>query len=145
MVLTSVPCKAIMAGDAHGEVLFSRSPISFIGGVDPKTGMIMDPLSDQFQQSIADKIFVFPFGKGSSGAGLVLLELCRIGKAPKAMVNLRTSTVLLTGPLVIREFYKQEMPLMNVDEAGMDALSTASMVTIQGSGKETCILIEKTL
>lgn len=129
MVVT-LPCKPVVRGDISGDVLFSRSPISFIGGVDPQTGIIRDQLNDAFGQSMADKIYVFPFGKGSSGAGLVLLELERIGKAPRALVNLRTDTVLLTGPLVSREFYKHIIPVVNVDEAAMDVLSTAKHLSI---------------
>ncbi len=130
MALNTINCKSIVKGKISGKVLFSRNPLSFIGGVDPVTGVIQDSLSDCYGQSLAEKVFVFPFGKGSSGAGLVLLELARVGKAPKALVNLRTDTVLLTGPLVMREFYKIEMPVVNVDEAGMETLSKASEITV---------------
>ncbi|SIN80904.1 aconitase X swivel domain-containing protein [Halodesulfovibrio marinisediminis] len=133
MALTTIKCDAVIKGKVTGEVLFSRKPLSFIGGVDPKTGIILDPLSDQCGQCMANKILVFPFGKGSSGAGLVLLELARVGKAPKALVNLRTNTVLLTGPLVMREFYKKEMPVVCVDEPAMEELSQANEVTIDGT------------
>ncbi|SDL35534.1 predicted aconitase subunit 2 [Maridesulfovibrio ferrireducens] len=133
MALTTIECKGIVKGKVTGEILFSRKPLSFIGGVDPETGIIQDPLSDQCGQSMADKILVFPFGKGSSGAGLVLLELARVGKAPKALVNLRTNTVLLTGPLVMREFYKKEMPVVCVDEAGMESLSEVNEATVDST------------
>lgn len=138
MVVT-LPCKPIVRGDVSGEVLFSRSPISFIGGVDPKTGNIRDALNDACGECMADKIYVFPFGKGSSGAGLVLLELVRIGKAPKALVNLRTDTVLLTGPLVSREFYKHLIPVVNVDEAGMEQLSKARTISIDSASGQISI------
>ncbi len=141
MVVNSLSCKALVPGDVQGEVLFSRSPISFIGGVDPKTGVITDPLHDQFQQCIADKIFIFPYGKGSSGAALVLLELCRIGKAPKAIINLRSSTVILTGPLIVKEFYKVTMPLLNVTEEDMEVLSKAQHIRIETEGAETRIVL----
>ena len=135
MVVDSIPCVPVVKGDAGGNVLFSSSPISFIGGVDPAAGIIQDPLSDRHGESIADKIFIFPFGKGSSGAGLVLLELARVGKAPRALVMLRVDTVLLTGPLVSREFYKKEIPVVTVDEAGMEALRRAVNIRIDcGSG-----------
>ena len=129
-----IPSKPIIKGQAEAEILFSRKPISFIGGVDPQTGIIRDPLNDCEGKSIADKIYVFPFGKGSSGAGLVLLELARVGKAPVALVNLRTDSVLMTGPLICREFYKKLIPVVNVDEAGMDQLAEASNIRIEADG-----------
>ncbi len=142
MVVDTISCKALVDGNVEGKVLFSRSPISFLGGVDPKTGIIMDALNDQHQKCIADEIFVFPYGKGSSGAALVLLELARIGKAPKAIINLRSSTVILTGPLIIREFYKKTIPLLNVSEEDMEKLSTAKYAKIATVNGETKIIIE---
>ena len=135
-----IPAKAIIKGQVEAEILFSRKPISFIGGVDPQTGVIRDPLNDCLGKSIADKIYIFPFGKGSSGAGLVLLELARVGKAPVALVNLRTDSVLMTGPLICREFYQKLIPVVNVDEAGMDQLAAAGRVKIDTeSGSITVI------
>ncbi len=135
-----IPAKPIVKGQVEAEVLFSRSPISFIGGVDPQTGLIRDPLNDCQGQSMADKIYVFPFGKGSSGAGLVLLELARVGKAPLAMINLRTDSVVLTGPLICREFYQKLIAVVNVDEAGMDQLATAKRVRIDANGTSVTII-----
>ncbi len=135
-----IPAKPVVKGPVEAEVLFSRSPISFIGGVDPQTGIIRDPLNDCLGKSMADKVYIFPFGKGSSGAGLVLLELARVGKAPLAMINLRTDSVLLTGPLICREFYQKLIAVVNVDEAGMNQLATAKRVTIDAEGASITIL-----
>jgi predicted aconitase with swiveling domain len=135
-----IPAKPVIKGQIEAEVLFSRKPISFIGGVDPQTGIIRDPLNDCQGQSIADKVYIFPFGKGSSGAGLVLLELTRVGKAPVALVNLRTDTVLMTGPLICREFYKKIIPVVNVDQQGMDQLAIAKRVNISADGTSITIM-----
>lgn len=135
MVVNTIPCTPVIKSDANGKVIFCRQPISFIGGVDPETGIILDPLNDRHGESVADSILVFPFGKGSSGAGLVLLELVRAGKSPRALIMLRVDTVLLTGPLVSREFYKKEIAVVTVDEEGMDLLSRAEDVDIDcGTG-----------
>ena len=135
-----IPAKPIIKGQVEAEVLFSRKPISFIGGVDPQTGVIRDPLNDCQGKSMADKIYIFPFGKGSSGAGLVLLELARVGKAPAALVNLRTDSVLMTGPLICREFYKKNISVVNVDEAAMDQLASAKRVRIEADGTSLTII-----
>ncbi len=46
--------RKISKGTAEGEVLKSTSPISFLGGVDPKTGVVMDKNSKAFGKSIKD-------------------------------------------------------------------------------------------
>lgn len=135
-----ISAKPIIKGQVEAEVLFSRSPISFIGGVDPQTGVIRDPLNDCQGKSMAGKVYVFPFGKGSSGAGLVLLELARVGKAPAAMINLRTDSVLLTGPLICREFYQKLIPVINVDKQGMEQLAEAKNIKINADGTSVTIM-----
>lgn len=135
-----IPAKPVIKSQVEAEVLFSRKPISFIGGVDPQTGVIRDPLNDCQGQSMADKIYIFPFGKGSSGAGLVLLELARVGNAPAGLINLRTDSVLMAGPLICREFYKKNISVVNVDEAAMDQLATAKRVKIDADGASITII-----
>ncbi|MDR0620994.1 MAG: DUF126 domain-containing protein [Deltaproteobacteria bacterium] len=135
-----IPAKPIVKGQLEAEVVFSHKPISFIGGVDPQTGVIRDPLSDCLGKSITDKVYVFPFGKGSSGAGLVLLEMARVGKAPAALINLRTDSVLMTGPLISREFYQKPILVFNVDEAGMERLATAKRVRLDAENAAIAIL-----
>jgi len=53
------------------ELLFSHDPISFFGGVNAADGRVQDYRHGNYQHSMTDKAFAFPFGKGSSGAGLV--------------------------------------------------------------------------
>jgi len=95
----------VVPGIAKGEVLVTSQPISFWGGVDPATGLINDPRHDLFGQSVAGKVLVFPFGKGSSTGSLIMLELARVDKAPAGIVNVRTEPILATGPIVCNYFY----------------------------------------
>lgn len=69
-----------------------------------------------------------------------MLELTRIGKAPKAIVNLRTDTVLMTGPLIAREFYKRVITVINVDEETMEKLKESKNLRINCDKGEIEIL-----
>jgi predicted aconitase with swiveling domain len=62
----------VVPGVAKGAVLTTSQPISFWGGVDPASGLINDPRHELFNQSIAGKVLVFPFGKGSSTSSLII-------------------------------------------------------------------------
>ena len=126
----------VVKGRSDGIVLVTSQPISFWGGVDPQTGIIKDPRHELFDQSIAEKIFVFPFSKGSSGAGLVILELSRIGKAPAAIVNLRTEPVLATGPIISTLFYGRDIPIVNLDEHSFKVLKTGQFVEVNATQGE---------
>ncbi|MBA5762519.1 DUF126 domain-containing protein [Vibrio sp. 404] len=121
----------VLQGDFDAELIYSQQAISFVGGVDIETGKVADHRHDCFGQSIKDKVFAFPFGKGSSGAGLVLMEMLRLGTAPKAIINLRSDPVLLTGPLICKHFYQQIIPIINLSEADYQQLAHGEWVTNQ--------------
>lgn len=93
----------LIAGDASGETLRLSAPISFWGGVDPKTGTIIDARHPERGQCIAGKILLLPGTIGSSSASAVLLELVHAGRAPAAIVMPEPDAILLLGLVVARE------------------------------------------
>lgn len=92
--------RSISKGVAKGEVLMSKEPISFLGGVDPKTGIIIDKDSSAFGKSVAGKVLVFPRGKGSTVGSYVMLQLKKNGVAPIAIINLETETIVAVGAII---------------------------------------------
>ena len=65
----------LFEGEASGEVLRLESPISFWGGVDPKTSKIVLAGHPQNGELIENKILVIPALVGSSSSSAVMLEL----------------------------------------------------------------------
>ena len=51
-----IDCRNIAKGKDSGELIISSEPISFLGGVDPKTGIVIDPNHELKGQSIKDKV-----------------------------------------------------------------------------------------
>ena len=61
----------LQAGPAQGAILACDVGLSFWGGVDPETGLIIDALHPHYQQSITGKILMMPSSRGScSGSGV---------------------------------------------------------------------------
>jgi predicted aconitase with swiveling domain len=79
------------------------APISFWGGVDPKTGKVADTRHPQFGESIAGRILLVPWTVGSSSAAAILLELVHAGLAPAAVVLHEPDAILLLGLIVAKE------------------------------------------
>lgn len=123
----------VVPGIGKGTVLKTSQSISFWGGVDPATGLINDPRHELFNQSVAGRVLVFPFGKGSSTGSLIMLELARINKAPAAIVNVRTEPILATGPIVCKHFYGKEIPIICLDEKALQKLQTGQNVTVDAT------------
>lgn len=88
---------------ASGPILALTAPISFWGGVDPKTSMIADVRHPQHGTSISGTILYLPGTIGSSSASAVLLELIHRGIAPAAIILKEPDAILLLGVLVARE------------------------------------------
>jgi uncharacterized protein len=88
---------------ASGQVLALTAPISFWGGVDPKTSVIADVRHPQHGTPIAGTILYLPGTIGSSSASAVLLELIHRRIAPAAIILKDPDAILLLGVLVARE------------------------------------------
>jgi len=93
----------LLEGQGQGEVLALTHPISFWGGVDPRTGLIIDARHPERGQSIAGKILAMPAMIGSSSAAAVMLELVHAGRAPAALIMPAPDAILLMGIIVARE------------------------------------------
>ncbi|WP_148882395.1 DUF126 domain-containing protein [Thermococcus aciditolerans] len=92
--------RKIVGGKAEGELIVSRKALSFLGGVDPETGIVTDAESDIRGQSIAGKILAFPRGKGSTVGSYVIYALKKSGKAPKAIIVGEAETIVATGAII---------------------------------------------
>ncbi|WP_297516484.1 DUF126 domain-containing protein [Thermococcus sp.] len=92
--------RKVVGGKAEGELIVSQKPLSFLGGVDPETGIVTDAESDIRGQSIAGKILAFPRGKGSTVGSYVIYALKKNGKAPKAIIVGEAETIVATGAII---------------------------------------------
>lgn len=76
------------------------APISFLGGVDPTTGVVIEAGHPLEGQSIVGRVLAFPHGKGSTVGSYVLYGLARNGVAPAAIVNEEAETIIAAGALI---------------------------------------------
>lgn len=86
-----------------GDALVLGAPISFWGGVDPRSGAIVDVRHPDCGSNLKGKVLFVPGTIGSSSAAAVLLELVHAGRAPAAIVLDRPDAILLLGLIVARE------------------------------------------
>lgn len=90
----------VTKGKTKGEALVSHSPISFFGGVSSETGVIVEKGHELEGESISDKIFVFPYGKGSTAGSYILYELAYCKKGPKAIISNRADPIVAIGAII---------------------------------------------
>jgi cis-L-3-hydroxyproline dehydratase len=124
--------KALIAGQASGEVLHADTGLSFMGGVDAGTGRVIDVHHPLCGQSVAGKVLCIPSGRGSCSGSLVIFELLMNGHAPAALVFRHKETILTLGVLIAAELFQRGIPVLQLDEAGFAALSDARFARIEG-------------
>jgi predicted aconitase with swiveling domain len=93
----------VPGGPATGKALVLDQPISFWGGVDPRSGRIADIRHPQHDQTVTGQVLFLPGTIGSSSASAVLMELVHNGHAPAAIVLDEPDAILLLGLIVARE------------------------------------------
>jgi len=116
--------RKIYAGVAAGEVIASEMGISFFGGVDPESGVVIERDHDLEGQSIAGKVLVFPTGKGSTVGSYTLYRLKWAGKAPLAIINAECETITAVGCIIA------EIPC--VDRVPIEQLQSGQKVVVNG-------------
>lgn len=92
--------RGLGGGACEGEALVSQEAISGWGGVDPRTGTIIESRHPLCGRSFAGKILVFPGAKGSSGWSGMFHQARLEGSAPKAMIFNEMNTKIALGVVV---------------------------------------------
>ena len=116
--------RTIYAGRAAGEALVTSRGISFFGGVDSETGVVVEKGHDLEGQAIGGKVLVFATGKGSTVGSYTLYRLKFNGNAPAAIVNRECETIVAVGCIIA------DIPC--VDRIAIDRLRTGMRVTVDG-------------
>ncbi|MCX6673153.1 MAG: DUF126 domain-containing protein [Methanothrix sp.] len=78
----------------------TRDAISFLGNVDAKTGIVVDPAHELFGQCIAGKVLIFSGGKGSTVGSYVIYQLKKRDLASVAMINIRSEPIVAVGAII---------------------------------------------
>ena len=115
--------RIISKGQVEAEAIVSDTPISFLGGVN-EDGIITDKENELYGQSIKDKIFVFPTGKGSTVGSYVIYGLAKKGIL-KGIINKECEPIVATGAIL------GKIPM--VDNIDINNIKTGDRVLIDGN------------
>ena len=116
--------RRIYKGKAEGEALVTSMGISFFGGVDPDSGIVVEKGHELEGESITGKILVFPTGKGSTVGSYTIKRLKDNGCAPAAIVNAECETITAVGCIIA------EIPC--VDQIPPGELETGQKLIVDG-------------
>ncbi len=126
--------RMIYPGNASGTLLLSSAPISFYGGVDPETGVVVEKGHPLEGKSVKGAILAFPNGKGSTVGSYILYRLKKNGCAPAAMLNKSAEAIVAVGAII------SEIPMADsIDFSVLESLAGSNgrlSVEIRGGSVE---------
>jgi len=116
--------RTIKAGKAEGIALVSPEPIGFLGGVDPETGLVVEPGHALQGECVTGRVLVFPTGKGSTVGSYTLYRMAVSGTAPAAIVNAESEAIVAVGAIIA------DIPM--VDQLDIARIQTGDRVVVDG-------------
>lgn len=125
---------AVVPGDATGPVVSLAEPLSFWGGVDPATGVVIDVHHPSHGVSLAGAVVLMPTSRGSCSGSGVLLELALSGRNPAALVFAGPEDTLTLGAIVASEMFGRRIPVVRLPAGAFASLSAAKDATIAPDG-----------
>lgn len=125
--------RSISRGIADGDLLVSSEPISFLSGVDPETGTVVERGHPLEGQSIAGRVLAFPYGKGSTVGSYVIYALKQNGLAPAAIINTEAEPIIAVGAIIAG------IPMVDRLPPEFSSLAPGTRVTVNGdTGEVSC-------
>ncbi len=121
-------------GVAEGPVLGLDEPLSFWGGFDPRTGVIIDVHHPQQGECLAGAILLMREARGSGSSPGAIAEAIRLGTAPAAIVLVTPDVNLAIGAQVAGTLYGKECPVLAVNAAGFESLKRVKKLRISRGG-----------
>ena len=122
-------------GAAAGAPLLLEEPLSFWGGLDPKTGLIIDRWHPQAGAGVAGRILLMPAGRGSSSGSASLAEAIRLGFGPAAILLLKRDAIVIVGALAAFELYGLTCPVALVSPGDWGALAAATWLRVRAEAE----------
>ena len=118
--------RGISKGRASGPLLVSPVPISFLSGVDPDSGIIIEKGHPLQGTCITGTVLAFPYGKGSTVGSYVLYALSRSHHAPAAIINAEAEAIIATGAII------GGIPMIDRIGLPLERLKNGTLVTVDG-------------
>ena len=122
--------QTIIPGSASGNILACSEGLSFWGGVDPVTGIVIDAHHPLCGQSIAGKILVMPTTRGSCSGSGVMLDLALNGIAPAAFVFQQAEDVVTLGAMIAGKMFERPVPVLRLDAEAFAMAAAAQSATL---------------
>lgn len=127
--------EVLVSGVAEGPTVVLSQPLSFWGGYDSTSGLIIDPQHPETGRSLAGAVIVMSHAKGSSSSSSVLAQAIRNGTGPAAIVLRERDLIVCIGSIIAKELYDLAIPVVVLPAADFEVATGAGRIGIDASGE----------
>ena len=139
----SAAALTLVPGSASGRTLCLDEPLSFWGGLDSASGLIIDRWHPQHGQSMSGKVLLMASGRGSSSGSAVLAEAIRLGTGPVAIVLLKRDPIVIVGAAIAAELYSISCPVILAGDSDWKQLRGAARLEVEADQPSAKIRVAK--
>lgn len=132
--MRNINCKKIVGGKAEGLALLSNKPLNMLSMFDTKTGQIKDKDHDLFNQTLKNRILIFPNCIGSSVGAYIFYSLKINGFNPKAIICTNKCDIITASGCAI-----SDIPLVDVTGLSFGSIDSNTTITVDAD-KEIVII-----
>ena len=118
-----IAARSILAGQAAGPVIATTEALSFWGGIDPATGVVIDIHHPLHGVCLTGAILLMPSTRGSCTGSGVLLDLVLTGRGPAALLFCEDEDVVTLGALIAAEMFGHGPPVLRLTRDAFAALA----------------------
>ncbi len=136
-MIPGIQSRVLTRGSAAGPALVLSESLSFWGGFDPVTGIILDQQHPQAGACLQGRIVLLPGARGSGGTPACIAESLRRATGPAGIILKTADINIATGTLVAKTLYGANCPVVTVTPTDYDALLNANHLTITEDGTIT--------
>ena len=129
--------RVLHPGTAAAEALVLEESLSFWGGFDAATGVIVDRQHPQRGARVAGRVLVLPESRGSAGTPAGIAEALRRGVGPAGVVLGRADVNVAVGAMIAAALYGVDMPVVVLDDADRAGVRSGDRIAIERDGRLT--------
>ena len=126
--------RVLNPGEARGVAMVLDEPLSFWGGFDARTGVIVDRHHPQRGSCVAGRFLILPESRGSAGTPGGIAEAIRRGVGPVGIVLGKADVNVAVGAMVAAALYGVAVPVLVIGDAQRARLRSGDLVEADRDG-----------
>lgn len=126
--------RVLNPGEAGAQAMVLDEALSFWGGFDAQTGIIVDQHHPQKGSCVAGRFLVLPESRGSAGTPAGIAESIRRGVGPAAIALGKADVNVAVGAMVAAALYGIHVPVLVISEAQRARLRSGDRVETDRDG-----------